>query len=101
MTKKPNTAQALVSKMAWMFFMLIPTAVSIFLAVRVQQISNELDTVHVTSDIICFSPEQCVLYASGKWFVVVDVIDPDDIPTKFRIDYENLVVEDTLSIDTE
>lgn len=45
--------------------------------------------------------EQCFLRIRGKWYVVVDVLDEQDVPIKFRIDPEDVIVEDTLSVTDE
>ena len=47
-------------------------------------------------DIRCFDENNCILKVGDKWYVVTDVLDAKDVPLKFRINLDEVVVEDTL-----
>ena len=45
--------------------------------------------------------EQCYLRVRGKWYIVVGVLEEGDVPIKFRINLDEVKVEDSLSVPVE
>lgn len=52
-------------------------------------------------EIRCLTETQCFLRVRGKWYIVVGVLEEGDVPLKFRIDHDKIIVEDSLSVPVE
>ena len=83
------------AKSFMMMFMLIPTAITIWLAIEMKRISTEPH--YKGSDaiqIVCFDADTCVIEVQGKWYHVSGVIDMDTIiPEEYKL---NEIVDDAI-----
>lgn len=68
--------------------MLIPTTITIWLAIQVKQISKSMP-VHNDNEIqvVCFDVGTCLIEVQHKWYSVSGVIDMDSIiPEEYKLD---------------
>jgi hypothetical protein len=80
MTVNANRS-GIIAKLVWMFFMLTPTTISIFLAIQVRAI---LETQTGNEQLVCFATQQCAIEVNGIWYQISNVIDMSEtIPPNY------------------
>jgi hypothetical protein len=82
-----NQNNNLISKLAFMFFVILPTVVSLFLAYQVRTMSDHSHgPVEQEPQIVCFAVDVCAIEVLGKWYHIDGVINMEDtIPPEYRI----------------
>ena len=64
--------------------MLVPTVISVFLAIQVRTILDQQSTAIVEEQIICFTEEQCAIQVNGVWYQISGVINmTETIPEEY------------------
>ena len=97
-TTQPKPPSLIGSAFKWallLALLIIPTAISIFVALQVKAM-NELTNVvvHGEPQIVCFDAEICAIEVHGKWYVIAGVIDMENtVPEEYRL---NDLLEDGL-----
>jgi len=88
MTQQQNnmTAQAL-SKAVVIALMIIPTAISIFVAIEVKSMTSLAhEAVSGEPQIVCFDPDVCAIEVHSKWYRISGVIKMDEtIPEEYQL----------------
>ena len=92
MTKQSLTSQAL-GKSILLALMIIPTAVSIFVALEVKNANTIVNQAFNSEpQIVCFDPDVCAIEVRGKWYRISGVISMEHtVPDEYRL--EELVEE--------
>jgi hypothetical protein len=68
--------------------MVIPTAISIFLAVDIKRMSTTTVDAVTTSQpqIVCFDPDVCALKVLGTWYSIDGIIKMEEtVPEEYRL----------------
>ena len=79
--------------------MIIPTAVSIFVALEVKSVSDLTNAaVNGEPQIVCFDADVCAIEVHGKWYRIDGVISMEDtVPEEYKL--QELLSEVTSSPD--
>jgi hypothetical protein len=69
-------------------FMIIPTAISIFVALEVRSVSDLTDAaINGEPQIVCFDADVCAIEVQGKWYRIDGVISMDDtVPEEYKLE---------------
>jgi hypothetical protein len=78
-----------------MFFMLVPTVISVFLAIQVRTILDQQSTAAIEEQIVCFTESQCAIQVNGVWYQINGVINmTETIPEEYLPEPEDEIVPD-------
>jgi hypothetical protein len=87
MTEPSLTSQAL--RQSFMLaLMIIPTAISIFVALEVRSV-NDLTHAALNGEpqIVCFDADVCAIEVQGKWYRIDGVISMEDtVPEEYKLE---------------
>jgi hypothetical protein len=100
--KQPNLAFAAIKGGLIIAVILTPiffVALVMLGYIEVGNFAFGMTATHYEAEIRCFDESNCILKVRDKWYIVTDVLESEDVPLKFRINPEELVVEDSLSVD--
>ena len=67
--------------------MLIPTAISIFIAIQIKN-TDEVEPFRggKTPQIVCFSPDVCAIQVQNNWYRINGIIKMDEVvPEEYRL----------------
>jgi len=67
--------------------LVIPTAISIFVALEVKNVRDITNqVVNGEPQIVCFDPDVCAIEVQGKWYRIDGVISMDEtVPDEYRL----------------
>jgi len=87
MDNQSLTTQAL-GKSIMLALMIIPTAVSIFVALEVKDANTIVNQAFNSEpQIVCFDPDVCAIEVQGKWYRISGVISMEQtVPEEYRLD---------------
>ena len=99
MTNQTPTSNA-ISRIAMVFFVIVPTAISVFLAFEVRSTANYVrDAESVEKQIVCFTPDMCAIEVAGVWYQIAGVIDmAETIPEEYL---PHVTVEEAITADAD
>ena len=76
-TNNQNMTTQVIGKGLMVTFMIVPTAISIFLAFEVRSIEKKV--INSDIEIVCFAADDCAIEAYGKLYRIDEVIVQEDI----------------------
>ena len=67
--------------------MVIPVAISLFLAFQVRTIREHTHDVGAGTQIVCFDEQMCAIKVRGKWYEIKGTINMEEtIPDEYQFD---------------
>ena len=75
-----SLAKQTFTKSIMMALLVIPTAISILLAIQIKNVHTQVE-----HNIVCFTNDNCAIHVNGVWYKINGVIDMDSvIPQEYK-----------------